>query len=182
MSKSEPQPEETLTIWQALLKAQRMIGAAVKGSANPFFKSSYADLGSVMEACKGPLNECGITVLQPLGVDELGEYLETILLHESGEKIASKMRISPQQRMVTPNKKKDEEFPPYLAPDPQAQGSAISYARRYALQSFLFIPASDDDGESAMKRSGPDNGTGQRTTAIAPPMKKLADLDDDFLN
>src|ERR1035437_4743809 len=50
----------------ALNKAQRNIGSATKGAANPFFKSKYADLGSVMEACKEALNNEGITVLQPV--------------------------------------------------------------------------------------------------------------------
>jgi len=149
-------PQKTLA--QALLEAQKKIGAATKGAANPFFKSHYADLGSVMEACKGPCNEEGITILQPLGCDQYGEYIETTLLHVSGEKIVSRMRIQPPQRMVSASKPKGAgddwvpPFDPYLAPDPQAQGSAISYARRYSLQSLLFIPAKDDDGEGAMQR------------------------------
>jgi hypothetical protein len=117
----------------ALLNAQKKIGAATKGKTNPFFKSSYADLGAVMEACKEALNENGVTVLQPVGSDEQGVYVETVLLHESGEFISDKMRIAVKQ-----------------ANDPQAQGSAITYARRYALQSMVFIPAEDDDGEKAM--------------------------------
>ena len=73
----------------ALLKAQRNIGAAVKGSKNPFFKSSYADLGSVMEACKEQLNNEGITVLQPVVSDGSTTYVETVLVHESGEQFTS---------------------------------------------------------------------------------------------
>lgn len=119
----------------ALLKAQKEIGAATKGKENPFYHSTYADLGAVMEACKDKLNENGISVLQPVGSDELGVYVETVLLHESGEFISDRMRIAAKQ-----------------ANDPQAQGSAITYARRYSLQSMVFIPAEDDDAEGAMDR------------------------------
>ena len=127
--------ESIVKIAPALLKAQKEIGGAKKDSQNPFFKSSYADLGSVMEACKEHLNNNGILVLQPVGVDETGGYVETVLLHESGEFIADRMHIVAKEEN-----------------NPQAYGSAISYARRYSLQSMLFIPATDDDGESAMVR------------------------------
>lgn len=119
---------EIKTIAPAYLKAQKKIGAAVKGSVNPFFKSKYADLGSVMEACKDILNENGISVLQPV----VNDTVETILMHESGEWFSSSTKII---------SKADN--------DPQAQGSAITYARRYGLQSMVFIPAEDDDGERA---------------------------------
>ncbi|HBP64562.1 MAG TPA: hypothetical protein DD730_09865 [Desulfosporosinus sp.] len=127
--------ESIIKIAPALLKAQREIGAATKGSTNPFFHSSYADLGAVMEACKDKLNLAGIAVLQPVGTDEVGVYVETLLLHKSGEYISDKMRLSVKEEN-----------------NPQAQGSAITYARRYSLQSMLFIPAEDDDGEKAMSR------------------------------
>lgn len=126
---------ETITkISAALVKAQLGIGAAPKDAANPFFKSRYADLGRVMAACKEPLLGQGISVLQLVNHDENGPSLETILLHESGEFIASDTRIICS--------KKD---------DPQAMGSAITYARRYALQAAVFMPSVDDDAEWAEK-------------------------------
>lgn len=124
--------QSIIKIAPALLEAQKKIGAAKKGSVNPFFHSNYADLGSVMEACKDILNENGILVLQPIGSDENGVYVETVLLHESGEYISDCMRIAPKSET-----------------NPQDQGSAISYARRYSLQSMVFIPAEDDDAEKA---------------------------------
>lgn len=139
--------ETLIKIAPALLKAQEAMGAAKKDASNPFYKSSYADLGAVMEACKKELNDNGILVLQPVGSDEMGVYVETILLHESGEYISDRMRIS----------QKEEN-------NPQAQGSAITYARRYSLQSMVFIPAEDDDAESAMKRP---------TTPQAKPAQKV---------
>lgn len=124
--------ESIKTISAALLIAQRVIGAATKDAVNPFFKSKYADLGSVMQACKEALNEADITVLQPV---ENGK-VSTLLLHASGEWI------------------QDDGVPIIFAKvgDPQAQGSAITYARRYGLQSMLFIPAEDDDAERAMAK------------------------------
>lgn len=122
------------TLAASLTEAQGKIGAASKDASNPFFKSHYADLGSVMSVCKGPLLEHGISVLQLVGSDGNGGYLETVLLHKSGEFISDRMKLV----CAKPN-------------DPQAMGSAISYARRYALQSALFIPAVDDDAEHAMK-------------------------------
>jgi len=116
----------------ALLKAQKQIGSAKKGSENPFFHSKYADLGSIMEACKDALNDNGIFVLQPV----MDNVVETILQHESGQWMASSTPIV----CVAQN-------------DPQKLGSAISYARRYGLQSMLFIPAEDDDANSATPKA-----------------------------
>jgi len=124
-----------VNISSALLKAQKNIEGATKGSANPFFRSKYADLNSVMDACKQHLNEQGISVLQPVQSDEHGDYVETTLLHESGEWITSRMKL-----MV--NKQNMQEL-----------GSAVSYARRYALQSLVFVGANDDDGEAAVASS-----------------------------
>lgn len=133
----------------ALHRAQGTIGAASKDAKNPFFSSSYADLGGVMAVCKEPLLAQGISVLQPIDTREDGSIvLETILLHESGEFIGSSMKISPPKRMVCPKADK-EKFEPYLSPDPQAEGAAITYARRYALQALVFIPSVDDDAEWA---------------------------------
>lgn len=127
----------------SLLKAQKKMGSASKDKANPFYKSKYADLSSVLEVCKDPLNENGISILQPVLSDAVGDYVLTTLLHESGEFISSKQRIVVKE-----------------ANNPQAQGSAITYARRYGLQALLSIPAEDDDGEKAMVR----------TPAAAPKM------------
>lgn len=127
--------ESIVKIAPALLKAQRLIESAVKGADNPYFKSKYASLNNVMDACKQHLNDNGIIVLQPVFSNEHGDYVETTLLHESGEFITSCMRL-----VLTKN-------------DMQAYGSAISYSRRYALQSIVFMGAVDDDFESGMERA-----------------------------
>lgn len=119
----------------ALLKAQKEMKNASKDAKNPFFKSKYADLNAVREACHPELNTNGITVLQPMGMGEHGSFVETILLHESGEFISSQTPIICAKQN-----------------DPQALGSAISYARRYGLQSLVSLGAEDNDAEGAMDR------------------------------
>lgn len=127
--------DSIVEISKALVKAQSKIGGAVKSANNPFFKSKYSDLNSVIQACKEELNSEGISVLQPVVSDEQGDSVETVLLHESGEYISSRMKLVLAKQ------------------DMQGYGSAVSYARRYSLQSMVFIPSSeDDDGEKAMNR------------------------------
>lgn len=116
----------------ALVKAQTEMGNAVKDSKNPFYKSSYADLNSIREAVLPALNKNGISVLQPTVTKPDGEYVETFLLHESGEWISGDTKILLGTK----------------ANDPQAQGSGISYARRYGLQSMMNVGSVDDDAQS----------------------------------
>lgn len=118
-----------------LIKAQKSIEPVTKDGNNPFYKNDYASLNASILACKQALNDNGFAVLQPIQSDELGVYVCTTLYHSSGEKIESKMKIVPARDN-----------------DPQAQGSAISYARRYALKSLLCMSDKDDDGETAMSR------------------------------
>ena len=131
--------ESIKNISAALLKAQKEMEGAKKDSSNPFFKSKYSDFNAVLEACKGPLNDNGITILQPHRVDmfEGSSFMvvETILLHESGEFISGETKVEVAKQN-----------------DPQALGSAQSYAKRYGLQSIVALPSEDDDGESAMNR------------------------------
>jgi ERF superfamily len=127
----------------ALLEAQMKMGNATKDSKNPFYKSSYADLNAIREVVTPALNAVGITVLQPTGVTMNGTpVVQTTLLHSSGQYFTS-------------------EFPIVAAKqnDPQAFGSAVSYARRYSLQSFLSVGATDDDGEASMGRAKPSYAT-----------------------
>lgn len=123
-------------IAKALVKAQSQMGNANKGATNPFFKSKYADLNSVREAVIPALNECGIVVLQPIINRDGKNFVSTMLLHESGEIIESFTEIMYSKQN-----------------DAQAQGSGISYARRYGLQSLLCIGAEDDDAQQAVKQS-----------------------------
>jgi hypothetical protein len=124
-----------INIAKALVQAQKEMGNAVKDSKNPFFKSSYADLNSVREACLPELNKNGIVVLQPICQVEGKSYVKTVLLHESGESLESMTEIVYGKQG-----------------DAQAQGSGITYARRYGLQSLVCIGAEDDDGNKASEK------------------------------
>lgn len=123
--------ESIKEIAAALLKAQCAIGAAKKSATNPHFKSRYADLPAVIEAVKPALNAEGIVFLQPVSGDSTGVTVTTRLQHVSGEWMEETL------------------FIPVSVANPQAYGSAISYARRYSLQSFTGLPADDDDGNAA---------------------------------
>lgn len=117
----------------ALAKAQGQIEGAKKDSANPFFKSKYADLASVWDACRTQLSDNGLSVTQCPEESENGIAIETMLLHSSGQWIKSRYAM------------------PVSKIDAQAVGSAITYARRYALAAIVGIAPDDDDGNHAAK-------------------------------
>lgn len=119
----------------ALVKAQSEMSNPKKGNTNPFFKSKYADLNAVREAVIPTLNSCGISVLQPIVNIDGKNFIKTILLHESGEMMESFTEIVYSKQN-----------------DAQAQGSGITYARRYGLQSFVCVGADDDDGNKASQK------------------------------
>lgn len=137
---------ETITkLSAALVKAQAEMSGAVKDSANPFFKSRYADLESVIKAIKEPFAKYGLAYTQFPVNDDKGVGVVTRLIHESGEWLECSYTLP--LGFV----KKDGVVEPRL--DPQSAGSAITYARRYALQAMAGIPAVDDDAEMAMGRT-----------------------------
>jgi hypothetical protein len=126
------QSENIEKLAAALVAAQSEMGNAVKGSSNPFFKSKYADINAVREAVIPVLSKHGIAVIQPTVTCEGKNFVKTILIHESGQWLAGLTEIL--------YKEKDNA---------QAQGSGITYARRYGLQSICNIGAEDDDGNTA---------------------------------
>jgi hypothetical protein len=117
----------------ALAKAQGAMKPAVKDANNPHFKSKYADLASNVEAARAPLADNGIAVLQEATTGERGISVATRLVHSSGQWIA---------------------FDPLTVPlskqDAHGVGSALTYARRYALGAALGLVAEDDDGNAAV--------------------------------
>ena len=117
----------------ALAKAQLQIEPASKNATNPHFRSHYADLASIWDACRGPLNTNGLSIVQfPCDGDVGRTGLCTMLLHSSGEYISE---------VVTTRSQKD---------DPQGLGSALTYLRRYALAAVVGVTATeDDDGNAA---------------------------------
>jgi hypothetical protein len=120
------------TIYAALAAAQTEMGRALKDSTNPAFKSKYADLASVMDACLPALNKHGIAVFQPAYDDESGRYVKTVLAHASGETLECRVPLILGKA------------------DMQGYGSAVTYARRYGLMGMAGIAPDDDDGNLAV--------------------------------
>lgn len=121
----------------ALAVAQGEIVGALKDSANPFFKSKYADLASCWDACRLPLTKNGLAVIQTTEPTDGGLMLVTTLCHSSGQWIAGRLPVCA----------KDDTA--------QAQGSGLTYARRYALAGIVGLAQIDDDGEAAEARGAP---------------------------
>ena len=140
----------------AMAAAFGEIEAATKSANNPHFKSKYADLSSVIEAIKPPLIKHGLFFTQRPQPSEDGVIVETVLHHASGE------QLSLGSLYVPANKR-----------DPQGFGSAMTYARRYALQTAFGVPTEDDDGNAAAKANA------RPMTGEAPPEKR-AKLDGTY--
>lgn len=113
-------------ISQALVKFQSQLKPVNKDSENPFFKSSYADLSSILQAVMPLLSANGLALSQPMRVQDGTTILITRLIHESGESIESEMIL------------------PHHA-DPQKFGALISYYKRYQLSALLSISTCDED-------------------------------------
>lgn len=128
---------DTITeLAKALAKAQGQISPALKDSENPHFRSKYADLSSVWAACRKPLTDNGLSVVQmPVDAPTPGSVaLTTLLLHTSGEYISSTVSA------------------PLTKQDAQGIGSALTYLRRYALSAIIGVVADDDDDGNAASR------------------------------
>lgn len=129
---------EIKDIVAALAKAQSVMKPAVFNRVNPHFKSRYADFSSCMEACRIPLSENGIAIIQYCETSNGKLNLVTMLAHTSGQWMKS-------------------EFPLISSKmDSQGIGSAMTYAKRYSLCGMVGIVADedgDDDGEAAVGRN-----------------------------
>ncbi len=128
--------EDINDLGAALCKAQASLSHAHKDAANPFFKSTYATLASVWDACREALTGNGISVAQSPETDEKGMLLRTTLIHQSGQWMSSVIPLCGGLKNM------------------QELGSALSYARRYGLASMVGVcPADDDDGNAASGRT-----------------------------
>ena len=116
----------------ALAKAQAEIRSASRDSENPFFKSKYASLASVWEACRAALSSNELAVLQPTKCAGTRVTITTLLVHSSGEWVAETLTMHAAQNT------------------PQAIGSAITYGRRYGLSAMVGVAAADDDDDGAL--------------------------------
>lgn len=120
----------------ALVAAQAAITPAEKDGVNPHFNRRYASLGAVMQAIRPALAANGLAVSQIVTRDGEQLALETLLVHTSGQYIGGTYPLRPTKA------------------DPQGEGSALTYARRYALAGLLGVVADeDDDGNAASRRN-----------------------------
>jgi hypothetical protein len=137
----------------ALAKAQGQMKGAVKDSANPFFKSKYADLASVVEAIRAAFSANGLSYIQTLEPSDKDEVrVETTLLHASGEWISCGVLSLPVSKA-----------------DAQGYGSALTYARRYSLSAAVGVAPEDDDGNAASAAKPKDDYTKHLLALAAAP-------------
>jgi len=149
MQKSESIKELT----GALNAFQASMPEIKKNATNPFYKNKYADLAAIWEAIREPLTAQGLSVSQVTESDGDRNYIETILMHLTGQWISGSYHLTPAK-----------------INDPQAMGSAMTYARRYTLSAMLGIVADDDDdGQGATK--------GEPKKAASKPMPKAVVID-----
>jgi len=116
-----------MKIYQKIHDAKNEIGKVAKNAKNPHFKNTYADLNALIEAVEPILSEKGLVLLQPI---KEGRVFTLIYDIESGEQVESFIDLP-------------------TGGTPQAMGSAITYYRRYTLQSLMSLQAVDDDGHQA---------------------------------
>lgn len=138
-----------VTLYAALAKAQASFHSALKDASNPFFKSKYADLSAIWESCKDALKDNGLVLMQP-----------TFYLESAGQWVVNTRIYNATGDFV-------EGHTPILVSkqnDPQAFGSATTYARRYGASALLGIVTEDDDAEGAMSRD-------DKNTAKKAPVK-----------
>ena len=116
----------------ALSKAQAQMGGAKKDKANPFFKTNYADLASVLSAISSPFADNNLSFVQAAETHEGKVAVTTRIMHSSGEWIESITELPPTKN------------------DAQGFGSSLTYAKRYGIQSLSGVPSEDDDGNAAV--------------------------------
>lgn len=138
------------TLHTAMARAFAEIEAATKDATNPHFRSKYADLSSVIAAIKPALVDNGLFFTQRCQPSEGGVCVETFVHHKSGENMSLGTIYVPANKQ-----------------DAQGYGSAITYARRYALQTGFGVPTEDDDGNAAAKSTARPSQVAARTTSSA---------------
>ena len=128
--------ESIIELSKSLVKFNAKVGKVSKDANNPFFKNKYATIDNIIEEIRPILAEFGLSILQLPSGDGASVQISTLLIHESGEWLESEtLTMKPVKN------------------DPQGMGSAITYARRYSLQSFLSLnTGEDDDGNNASQQ------------------------------
>ena len=159
------QSESITDLAKALLNVQRTVQPMAKDAENPFTKSWYASLKSVMDACRDALIENGIWLCQyPVPAEQPNSLgLVTKLTHAESGQWQSSLAVVPLPKA-----------------DPQGMGSAITYARRYALTAMLGMVTEDDDGEGA--KNGKKSPTRPKLPVITPESQKVRQRDPSTTN
>lgn len=134
---------------KAFVAAQKAMEGVKKAATNPAFKTRYADLAQVVEGVTPALNEAGVGVMQFPSYDGDLVGVTTTLLHESGSSVTATLHLRPTKA------------------DPQGCGSAITYARRYALLAITGCAPEDDDGNAASQRREPQQDARLRPEQLA---------------
>lgn len=157
----QTQSEQINELAKALSQAQGELRNVAKNATNPHFRNSYADLAAVIDATSETLIKYGLSITQPVNFIELNgvieQFLETTLMHTSGQWIKSYYHLNPIKR------------------DPQGFGSAKTYARRYCWAAIVGVAQTDDDGHTASQPSA--TPTKHYAAAPAPISKPAANPD-----
>ena len=143
------------SIAKALLEFHKTNPHAYEDKKNPHFKNQYASLESVIKTVR-TASQFGLTFTQEMDFEGDITFVRTVMMHSSGDTRVSRTKIVSKD----PN-------------DPQKQGSAISYAKRYGLQSIFGLPSDDDDGEIANKDGKPPNDPLVEAIKNAQSIKQL---------
>lgn len=161
--------EETAQLGEfaaALALAQLSMTDAVKSSSNPHFRSTYADLASVRDACARPLAENGIGILQvPFTLLKEGKLyagVKTKFIHKSNQWVSGTLLL-PVVDKVSYDKQGGRHVSP---PDAQSVSSALTYGRRISLGSMSGVAPSDDDGNAAVAQEYPSEPQAKRPSPV----------------
>lgn len=143
---------------KALVAAQKATESVKKAATNPAFKTKYADLAHVVEGVVPALNNAGVAVIQSPEFDGEMIHVTTMLIHESGAMLEGRFSLRPSKL------------------DPQGVGSALTYARRYALLAMTGAAPEDDDGNAASgPRTEQSRPEPKRTDPAPPTLAQRAD-------
>ena len=139
----------------ALAKAQATMKAASFDKKNPHFNSKYASLAAIIDAVRKPLTDNGLSFAQTTNVGEHGFFLETKLLHSSGQWLSS-------------------QYPLPQGATAQQTGSALTYARRYSLSAITGTAADEDDDAERRREGEPAEYSAPKPKAAEPVQKAIA--------
>jgi hypothetical protein len=156
MATTKTEPTGPATIAEALAAAQAELTDPPKDSVNPHFKSRYADLATVLKTVRPVLSKHGIAFTQTTRVEDDGRMLLVTRLHWRDEEVVGYYPVSPTKN------------------DPQGLGSAMTYARRYALQAIVGVAADDDDDGNAASNAASAKPSAPRIDETAALVSRIA--------